>query len=102
MVLGESLTDAEGVEHRMLGLLPVSTSFEDRRLHLGYRRLTPLSELPWKVPLTAHEFHFARITSERESDRLFEAESADGLALGSIGLRRGNIMGSFAHVIDAA
>jgi cobyrinic acid a,c-diamide synthase len=101
MVLGESLTDADGADHPMLGLLSLKTSFLHRRLHLGYRLLTPLGDLPWDVPLTAHEFHFARIVSEGDGDPLFEVESADGAALGPIGLRRGNVMGSFAHVIDA-
>ena len=86
----------------MLGLLPVSTSFEKPKLHLGYRRLTPLGGLPWHEPLTAHEFHFASIVSEGDGDRLFEAEDAAGEKLGPIGLRRGRVMGSFAHVIDAA
>jgi cobyrinic acid a,c-diamide synthase len=101
MVLGESLTDADGTAHRMLGLLPVSTSFKNRKLHLGYRRLRPLNQLPWDVPLTGHEFHFASIAEEGEGARLFEAASADGQQLGEIGLSRGKVMGSFAHVIDA-
>ena len=100
MVLGEGLVDANGVTHRMLGLLPVATSFEQRRLHLGYRRLKPLGNLPWAVPLTAHEFHFASIVSEDNGDRLFEAETSDGSPIGPIGLRRGRVMGSFTHVID--
>lgn len=100
MVLGESLTDAEGTPHRMLGLLPVSTSFERKKLHLGYRRLTPLGDLPWAGPLTAHEFHFASIVEEGQGERLFAAQAADGSALGPIGLRRGRVMGSFAHAID--
>ncbi len=101
MVLGESLIDAEGQPHRMLALLPVSTSFERRKLHLGYRRLTPLGGLPWQDTLSAHEFHFASIVSEGDGERLFEAADAAGTALGAIGLRRGHVMGSFAHVIDA-
>src|SRR6516225_111032 len=40
MVLGEYLIDAEGRRHRMTGLLPLTTSFADRRLHLGYRCAT--------------------------------------------------------------
>jgi cobyrinic acid a,c-diamide synthase len=102
MALGESLVDADGTPHRMLGLLPLSTSFAERKLHLGYRRLQPLAELPWARPVTAHEFHFASILAEGEAERLFQAEAADGAALGAIGLRRGRVMGSFAHVIDAA
>ncbi len=102
MVLGESLTDADGADHPMLGLLPLQTSFKHRLLQLGYRKLTPLGDLPWDAPLTAHEFHFARIVSEGDADRLFEAESADGTPLGPAGLRRGRVMGSFAHVIDRA
>jgi len=102
MVLGKTLTDAEGQTHRMLGLLPLATSFAARKLHLGYRRLTPLGDLPWSGRLRAHEFHFASIVEEGDGERLFEAENADGAPLGSIGLRRDRIMGSFAHVIDAA
>jgi cobyrinic acid a,c-diamide synthase len=102
MVLGENLADGEGIDHPMLGLLPVSTSFKHRALQLGYRRLRPLGDMPWATPLTAHEFHFARIVSEGDADRLFDAESADGAPLGPIGLRRDHVMGSFAHVIDAA
>ena len=102
MVLGESLIDADGGAHRMLGLLPVSTSFEKPKLHLGYRRLTPLHALPWSGSLAAHEFHFASIVEEGVGDRLFETSSADGAALGPIGLRRDRVMGSFAHVIDRA
>ncbi len=33
MVLGESLTDTDGIDHPMLGLLPVATSFKHRMLH---------------------------------------------------------------------
>jgi cobyrinic acid a,c-diamide synthase len=102
MVLGESLIDADGASHKMLGLLPVSTSFERRKLHLGYRLLTPLGDLPWRTPLTAHEFHFASIVEEGAGDALFEAADSSGQPLGPIGRRLGRVMGSFAHVIDAA
>jgi cobyrinic acid a,c-diamide synthase len=100
MVLGDRLVDADGNAHRMLELLPVSTSFAARKLHLGYRRLQTRGDLPWSGALSAHEFHFASILEEAAGDRLFEATSADGAPLGAIGLRRGRVMGSFAHVID--
>jgi cobyrinic acid a,c-diamide synthase len=101
MVLGERLIDGEGRSHRMLGLLPLETSFENPTLHLGYRRLEPLNGLPWSVPLSAHEFHFASIVGEGEADRLFRAETPDKKPLGCVGLRCGSVTGSFVHVIDA-
>jgi cobyrinic acid a,c-diamide synthase len=102
MVLGESLVDADGCAHRMLGVLPVATSFAERKLHLGYRRLRPIAGLPWAEPLSAHDFHYASIVAEGAAERLFEAEDAAGAPLGAIGLRRDRVMGSFAHVIDLA
>ncbi len=100
MVLGDALTDAEGVAHPMAGLLPLHTSFETRRLHLGYRRLTPLGG-PFETPLMAHEFHYATTVSA-DGAPLFEATDAEGAALPPMGLRAGRICGSFAHVIDRA
>ena len=102
MVLGDSLTDAEGTTHAMAGLLPLATSFATRKLHLGYRRLTPLAGSPWSKPLMAHEFHYSTLVSEGAADRLFTAQDAAGEALTPMGLRRGRVMGSYAHVIAEA
>ncbi len=99
MVLGESLTDAEGQAHAMAGLLPLSTSFARRKLHLGYRRLEPLTDAPWSAALNAHEFHYSTLVSEGAADRLFAARDASGTELPPMGLRRGKVMGSYAHVI---
>ena len=102
MVLGESLSDAEGTSHAMAGLLPLATSFASRKLHLGYRKLTPYAGAPWAKPLMAHEFHYSTLVSEGTADRLFDAEDAAGEALAPMGLRRGRVMGSYAHVIAEA
>ncbi|KZM49963.1 cobyrinate a,c-diamide synthase [Labrenzia sp. OB1] len=102
MVLGSGLVGADGIRNEMLGLLPLETSFLTRKRHLGYRRLEPLAGLPWNGALTAHEFHYASIVSEGAADRLFRAQDAEGVALSDMGLRRGSVMGSFAHVIAAA
>ncbi len=100
MVLGEGLVDAEGGNHEMLGLLPLVTSFAERKLHLGYRRLRPVSAMPWAEPLAGHEFHYATTLKSGPAEPLFEAADAVGLDLPPMGLRTGNVMGSFAHIID--
>lgn len=102
MALGESLTDAEGVAHRMLGFLPVSTSFAQRRLHLGYRRLSPLAGVPWGEVLMGHEFHYASVIGEDNAGRLFAARNSMGEGLADMGHVRGNVCGSFVHVIGGA
>ena len=100
MVLGETLVDAEGVNHPMLGLLPLETSFAQKKRQLGYRSLTPLSGAPWQMPLKAHEFHYASIVREGEAERLFKVRDAMGEECGEAGLRVGSVSGSFMHVID--
>ncbi len=40
--------------------------------------------------------------SEGEADRLFAARDAVGVDLGTVGLRRGTVSGSFMHLIDLA
>jgi cobyrinic acid a,c-diamide synthase len=99
MALGETLTDEGGRVHAMLGLLPVATSFAERRLTLGYRRLAPRPGAPWSQPLAGHEFHYATITASGPGEALFDATDAMGQPLAPMGLRRGRIAGSFAHVI---
>lgn len=102
MTLGSGLIDADGHRHEMLGLLPLETSFQSRKRHLGYRKLRPLADLPWSEVLLAHEFHYASIVSEGAVERLFEAEDAEGNRLDDMGLRAGSVMGSYAHVIARA
>jgi cobyrinic acid a,c-diamide synthase len=102
MVLGESIEDAAGAKHEMLGLLPVETSFAKRRLHLGYRRIEPFAASPFQAPLTAHEFHYASIVREGDVSRLFHVKDALGEDLGEAGLRAGSVCGSYMHVIDLA
>lgn len=99
MTLGESLTDANGHSHKMLGLLPVHTSFAERKLHLGYRNLTPKPSFPWQGALKGHEFHYANITAEDDSGRLFDTTDSLGDSLGKIGHTKGRVFGSFTHVI---
>ena len=86
----------------MLGLLPLTTSFETRKRHLGYRRATGLSGAFAGIRLTAHEFHYSTIVHEGQAERLFDAVDAAGEMVGPSGLCRGNVFGSYMHVIDLA
>lgn len=103
MVLGESLTDADGKPHAMAGLLPLATSFQERRLHLGYRALSLAADCRlgkarqrWR----GHEFHYATVVREDHSAPLFHCSDAAHALETTAGSRRGSVLGSFMHIID--
>jgi len=101
MVLGQSLTNKSGATHQMAGLLPHETRIDRPKRILGYRRLTHASPLPFPRQLNGHEFHYSS-ARRTHGTPLFEATDALGEALPPMGLVDGNVMGSYAHVIDIA
>ena len=103
MVLGAGLTDSKRRRHAMAGLLPLETSFAERRLHLGYRE----ARLVHSGPLGAagsvfkgHEFHYATVLEEGDEAPLFACRDAIGADLGTVGATLGSVTGSFVHLID--
>jgi cobyrinic acid a,c-diamide synthase len=103
MVLGQSLIDPQGEGHTMAGLLPITTSFAERRLHLGYRRMRLLGTSPLgQVGTTyrGHEFHYASLRDTGGAPPLFEVTDARGQSLGLVGAQIGAAAGSFLHLID--
>ncbi|MFT5065724.1 MAG: cobyrinic acid a,c-diamide synthase [Yoonia sp.] len=100
MTLGDILTDADGIQHKMAGLLDLGTSFAQRKLHLGYRNINAIAG-PFQGTWKAHEFHYAT-TTHAKGAALFTASDAASTALPDMGLRKGRVSGSFAHIIDPA
>ncbi len=105
MVLGETLVARDGSRHAMAGLLPLATSFAAPALQIGYRRLTSAvaSALgPRGSRFRGHEFHYARVVTQGDAAPLFAASDAEGENQAPLGLAKGTVMGSFAHLVDGA
>jgi cobyrinic acid a,c-diamide synthase len=103
IVLGESLIDRDGRSRRMSGLLPLVTSFAERRLHLGYRRAILRVGTPFGAAgagFRGHEFHYATVVREGAADPLFSVFGPADENLGTNGLRQESVFGSFIHLID--
>ncbi len=103
MVLGEGIIDANGQRHAMAGLLPLETSFAQRKLHLGYRVAKAEKEFGFGQigdTFSAHEFHYTTATGENGVQSLFSVQDARSDALGSCGMWNGNVAGSYMHLID--
>ncbi|MGO9007146.1 MAG: cobyrinate a,c-diamide synthase [Beijerinckiaceae bacterium] len=104
MVLGQTLTDAEGQTHPMAGLLGLATSFSQRKMQLGYRDAELLFDGPLGkagTRLKGHEFHYATIASRGDDDAFALINDVYGSEPLAAGNRRGLVSGSFFHLIIA-
>ncbi|MDE3028924.1 MAG: cobyrinate a,c-diamide synthase [Paracoccaceae bacterium] len=104
MAMGAALIDAKGARHEMAGLLGLVTSYEKRKMHLGYR----LAELDAPLPghargarLRGHEFHYSTILEQPDAP-LARVSDAEGNSVPETGSRRGNATGTFFHLISRA
>jgi cobyrinic acid a,c-diamide synthase len=105
MALGQSLIDSSGVAHPMAGLLGVETSFEKRRMTLGYREARIASKCALGDAgsvLRGHEFHYATIVASGGDDPFAYVRDVYGAPEAPSGSRRGRVTGSFFHVIAEA
>ena len=105
MVLGEHLEDEAGRRHPMTGLLGHTTSFAQRRLHLGYRTARLLADGALGrggATIRGHEFHYASLTSAGSDEPFADVTDSEGRAVEKTGGRRGRVTGTFFHAIAAA
>ena len=106
MAMGAGLVDREGTRHEMAGLLGLETSFQKRRMHLGYRHARLLAPIPGAATgaaLRGHEFHYATILGQPDAP-LAEVTGPDGAAVDETGslrayARGGRATGTFFHLI---
>jgi cobyrinic acid a,c-diamide synthase len=104
MVLGQSIKDSDGRSHAMTGLLGHTTSFTQRKLHLGYRAARLLSDGvlgPKGARVRGHEFHYASLAAAGDDEPFAELSDSEGRGLGKGGGRRGRVSGTFFHAIAA-
>lgn len=101
MAMGTAIVDKQGVRHEMAGLLGLVTSFEKRKMHLGYRRATLAAPVPGYASgarLRGHEFHYSTIVAQPDM-ALAEVVDANGDAVPETGSYRGLATGTFFHLI---
>ena len=109
MAMGAGLVDAKGARHEMAGLLGLVTSFQTRKMHLGYRMATlaaPAHGHGVGTRLRGHEFHYATILDQPDA-ALAHVTDATGAAVTETGSMRaffggGRATGTFFHLIAEA
>jgi cobyrinic acid a,c-diamide synthase len=109
MAMGEAIIDKDGARHRMTGLLGLVTSFEKRKMHLGYRSATLDQPIPGHAAgsaLRGHEFHYSTIIAQPDAP-LAQVTDATGATVAETGSTRlqpggGLSTGTFFHLIASA
>ncbi|WP_420395455.1 cobyrinate a,c-diamide synthase [Nioella sp.] len=104
MAMGTALIDKDGTRHGMAGLLGLVTSYEKRKMHLGYRLATLQTAMPGHAAgtrLRGHEFHYSTILDQPDAP-LAAVVDAGGAAVPETGSRRGKATGTFFHLIAEA
>lgn len=104
MAMGQALIDKQGNRHDMAGLLGLVTSYEKRRMHLGYRLATLAAPIPGHAAgsrLRGHEFHYSTILTQPDAP-LAAVQDANGDAVAETGSRRGHATGTYFHLIAKA
>ena len=103
MALGTALIDKDGARHEMAGLLGLVTSYEKRKLNLGYRRAVLERAMPGfdkGAALRGHEFHYSSILDQPDAP-LAAVSDADGNPVTQTGSHMGHVTGTFFHLIAA-
>lgn len=99
MYLGRSLVDFDGRRHEMVGLVPVDSLMQRRRVTLGYRSATSLRPSPLleaQARLVGHEFHYSELASPvPAATAAYRLDEQDGALEG---YAAGNTLASYVHV----
>ncbi len=109
MAMGAAIIDKDGQRHPMAGLLGLVTSYEKRKMHLGYRSATLARPIPGHVrgsTLRGHEFHYSTILTQPDAP-LADVTDANGDPVPETGSTRlqtggGLSTGTFFHLIAGA
>jgi cobyrinic acid a,c-diamide synthase len=92
MYLGKSIIDEQGVVFPMAGVFEFSTSMENKKLSLGYRKVSFN-----KLSLVGHEFRYSSLIHHEELPSVAKVFSARGMEVDTRLYRHKNVLASYIH-----
>jgi cobyrinic acid a,c-diamide synthase len=92
MVLGKAIVDEACRSWPMAGVLPITTSMQEKKLHLGYRTLTMEGQT-----LKGHEFHYSQFLDAPDPDNGIVVHNAYGQQVPAPVFYRQNLFASYMH-----
>ncbi|PYE50781.1 cobyrinic acid a,c-diamide synthase [Paenibacillus barcinonensis] len=101
MVLGETLTDREGVTYTMAGIIPAQVQMQKKRAALGYREASAVQDsflLKQGEVLRGHEFHYSTMTYREEGEIPYAYETKGLRGLKQEGYASGSVVAGYTHI----
>lgn len=93
MYLGKNIITKKGESFEMTRVFDIDTSFENMKLHLGYRELSN-----GELIIRGHEFHYSNLISRESADTVFEVQTARGKTIEMPVFRTQNCWASYMHL----
>jgi cobyrinic acid a,c-diamide synthase len=98
MYLGNSIRDADGRKHAMVGAIPASSRINGPRLSLGYRTVQTLADGPLLrkgETIRGHEFHWSVLTGRISGNRAYRILNREER---QEGFQQNNLVASYIHL----
>ena len=98
MYLGQSLSDLDGGQHAMTGIIPAISRMSSTRLTLGYREVEAVSDGPLLLKgqmVRGHEFHWSTLEPADPVRPVYRVVNQDSRAEG---FQLGSVWASYIHV----
>ncbi|WP_075343177.1 cobyrinate a,c-diamide synthase [Tenacibaculum agarivorans] len=92
MYLGNQIINAEGIAYNMIGVFDFSTTMEQKKLHLGYRKVVFEDETIW-----GHEFHYSSMIHDKY-DSIAKIYTAREKEITTKVFSYKNVMASYIHL----
>ena len=92
MYLGNQIINAEGIAFNMAGVFNFSTTMEQKKLHLGYRKVVFEDETIW-----GHEFHYSSMIHD-QYDSIAKVYTARKREIATKVFSYKNVMASYIHL----
>ncbi len=92
MYLGKTIIGENGESEKMCGIFNMDTTFQNKKLHLGYRQIEFEGFM-----LKGHEFHYSGLIHQGAAPR-FDIKNARGITVDMPVLRYKNCWASYMHL----
>ncbi|WP_062061260.1 cobyrinate a,c-diamide synthase [Aquimarina longa] len=97
MYLGNTIIDETGTAYVMAGIFPFSTSMQDKKLSLGYRKVVFNTQELW-----GHEFHYSKVLDDDTIPTVAQVFSAREKEVTTKIYQYQNVYASYIHLYWAA